>query len=162
MFGVNFWHSVCLNTHARLYEQSYPRAAKVILKSTYMDDSMALVLTDDEAVGLYKEMFELWGKTGMKIHKWLSNSIKVLETIPPQNRASQMNLGTGEYKSSTVKTLGVLWDATTDAFTFKSQYIVEEFIPTKRMFLKRIATLFYLLGFLSPFVVRAKILIQEG
>ena len=44
---------------------------------------------------------------------------------------SQMNLADGEYELSTVKTLGILWDATTDVFTFKSQYMVEEFTPTK-------------------------------
>ena len=48
--------------HARLYQHSYPRAAKVILNSTYMDDSMASVLTDQEAVGLYQELFDLSGK----------------------------------------------------------------------------------------------------
>ena len=68
-------------------------------------------------------------------------------TIPPQNTDSQMNLGNGECGSSRVKTLGILWDATTDVFTFKSQYIVEEFIPTQRMFLKGIATL------LDPFSI---------
>ena len=61
----------------------------MILKSTYMGDSMALVLTDDEADGLFKELFDLWGKAGMKTHKWLSNSKRILENIPLQNRASQ-------------------------------------------------------------------------
>jgi len=42
----------------------------------------------------------------------------------PQNRASQMSLGNGECHSI-LKTLGVLWDFTTDVFTFKSQNIVE-------------------------------------
>ena len=54
----------------------------MILNSTCMDDSMASVLTDEEAVGLYRELFDLWGKAGMRTHKWLSNSAKVLESIP--------------------------------------------------------------------------------
>ena len=62
---------------------------------------MISILTDDEAVDLYKELCELWGKVGMKASKWLSNSTKVLETIPPQSRASQMNLGNGECELST-------------------------------------------------------------
>jgi len=44
----------------------------------------------------------------------------VLENIVLHNRTSQMNLADGEYELSTVKTLGILWDATTDVFTFKS------------------------------------------
>jgi len=85
VFGVNsspFLAQFVSQYHARLYQHSYPRAAKVILNSTYMDDSMASVLTDEEAVGLYQELFDLWGKAGMRTHKWLSNSAKVLESIP--------------------------------------------------------------------------------
>ena len=92
----------------------------------------------------------------MRTHKWLSNS------APLHNRASQMNLADGEYELSIVKSLGILWDATTDVFTFKSQYVVEEFTPTKRIFLKGIATLFDPLGFLSPYIIRAKILMQSA
>ena len=43
-----------------------------------------------------------------------------------------------------------------------SHRIVEKLItPTKRSFLKLIATLFDPLGFLSPYIVRAKVLMQE-
>ena len=64
-------------------------------------------------------------------------------------------------KVSPVKTLGVLWHATDDVFTFKSYCVVEKFQPTKRNYLKQIATLFDPLGMLSPFVIRAKVLMQE-
>ena len=47
-----------------------------------MDDNMASVLITNEAIGLYQELSELWGEVGMRIHKWLSNSTKVLENIP--------------------------------------------------------------------------------
>ena len=64
-------------------------------------------------------------------------------------------------KSSLVKTLGILWNATDDVFTFKSQCIEKEFKLTKRNFLKRIATLFDPLGMLSPYVIRGKMLMQD-
>ena len=94
----------------------------------------------------------------MQTHKWLSNSLKVLENIPPQYRASEVSLDGDEI--SAVKTLGVLWLATNDVFTFKSD-VLKKFQPSKRNFLKRIATLFDPLGMLSPFVIRAKVLMQE-
>ena len=53
----------------------------------------------------------------MQTHKWLSNSLKVLENIPPQYRAAEVNLDGDEV--SPVKTLGILWLATDDVFTFK-------------------------------------------
>ena len=69
-----------------------------------------------------------------------------------------MNLNCDEI--SAVKTLGVLWLAT-DVFTFKSDCVLEKFQLAKRNFLKRIATLFDPLGMLSPFIVGAKVLMQE-
>jgi len=52
-----------------------------------MDDSMDSVSNETEGIKLYKELFELWGKAGMHTHKWLSNSLKVLEAIPQQYKA---------------------------------------------------------------------------
>ena len=73
---MNF-DSVCVPISFQgLYEQSHPRVAKIILKFNCMDNSMA---SDDEEGKLYKELFDLWGKVGMKTHKWLSNLTKVLE-----------------------------------------------------------------------------------
>ena len=54
-----------------------------------------------------------------------------------------------------------MWLATEDVFTFKSYCVSEKFQPTKRNYLKRIATLFDLLGMISPFIIRAKVLMQE-
>ena len=88
----------------------------------------------------------------------LSNSLKVLENIQPQYRAAEVNF---DDEVSPVKTLGVLWLATDDVFTFKSYCVVEKIQPTKRNYSKRIATLFDLLGMLSPSVSRAKVLMQE-
>ena len=117
VFGVNsspFLAQFVSQYHAGVYRHQYPRAAEVILQSTYMDDSMVSVMDETEGVELYKELSELWQKAGMKTHKWLSNSFKVLENIPPQCRASEVNLDCDEI--SAVKTLGVLWLATEDVF----------------------------------------------
>ena len=96
-----------------------------------MDDSMVSVRDETEGVELYKEISELWQKAGMQTHKWLSNSLKVLENIPQQDRASEVNLDCDEV--STVKTLGILWISTDDVFTFKSDCVIK-FQPTKRNF----------------------------
>ena len=145
--------------HAQLFQPEYERAAETVLQSTYMDNSMDSVVTENEGVSLYEQLSELWRKAGMHAHKWLSNSQAVLEVIPPQDRASQLELHRDW--SLAVKTLGILWNAKEDIFTFNSKQIESHFQPTKRNVLKKIATLFDPLGFLSPFTVTAKILMQE-
>ena len=162
VFGINaspFLAQCVSQSHAVLFRQSHPRASETILKSTYMDDSMDSVLNEVEGINLYKELSELWKLAGMHTHKWLSNSSAVMNEIPIQDRACKLEFN--ENSSFSVKTLDILWIAAEDNFTFKFKGIDQVFKFTKRDFLKRIATLFDPLGFLSPFTVRAKILMQE-
>ena len=58
VFGINsspFLAQFVSQHHATVHQQQYPRAAEVILKSTYMDDSMDSVIDETEGVELYKE-----------------------------------------------------------------------------------------------------------
>ena len=60
-----------------------------------------------------------------------------------------------------VKTLGVTWLPGEDVFTFNANPPEKDFPLTKRNFLKEIAKLFDPVGFLAPFIIRPKILLQE-
>ena len=65
VFGVNsspFLAQCVSQFHAKRYEQQDPRATEVILKSTYMDDSMDSVIDDAQGVKLFKDLSELWGQ----------------------------------------------------------------------------------------------------
>ena len=59
------------------------------------------------------------------------------------------------------KTLGVWWRADTDVFTFRENVPEEDLPYTKRKFLEKIASLFDQKCFLSPYIVRAKMLLQD-
>ena len=139
--------------HATVYEKAFPKAAEALLQFTYMDDNIDSVLTDELGVDLYERLSELWSKAGMHTHKWLSNSPVVLSKIPLQDNKMILD----EVNLPSVRTLGVMWITTEDAFTFDLQ-VNEEFELTK---CKKMATLFDPLGFLSPFVIRGKVLMQE-
>ena len=100
VFGVNsspFLAQLVSRYHAVLYEKSHSRAAETILQSTYMDDSMDSVLTDEQGVNLYKQLSELWEKAGMHTHKWLSNSPAVMSKIPSQDRVYKINFDENTY-----------------------------------------------------------------
>ena len=162
VFGVNsspFQAQYVSRKHAELYKNDFPMAAETVLKSTYMDDSMDSVLNDEQGIELYNQLSQLWGKAGMHARKWLSNSQVVLQSIPEEDRASEVYLDEGNLPS--VKTLGVLWQADNDIFTFKANPPDVNFKFTKRNFLSKIATLFDPLGFIAPFTIRAKVLLQE-
>ena len=59
------------------------------------------------------------------------------------------------------KTLGILWRAQQDVLTFKAKKLPEEDKLTKRIILSQVAGVFDPLGLAGPFVVCAKILLQE-
>ena len=60
-----------------------------------------------------------------------------------------------------VKTLGVAWLPDEDVFSFKTNPTEEGLELTKRSFLKKIAKLSDPVGYLAPFLIGAKVLLQE-
>ena len=84
VFGINsspFHAQYVSQHHAKKNKNEYPLAAEIVLCSTYMDDIMDSVKTCDEAIKLYKELSELWGKAGM------NQMNQVLKEIPEEDRA---------------------------------------------------------------------------
>ena len=162
MFGMNaapFVVQYVVRHNAEKHQTEYPLAAETILESTYMDDTMDSTKTEDNAINLYEELKKLWNLCGMKPHKWLSNSRKVLGRIPIEERAKKIDIKDNILPST--KTLGIVWMAEEDTFTFLSNNVHDDFNYTKRNFLKKISTLFSPLEFLAPFTIRWKLLMQE-
>ena len=120
---------------------------------------MDSVSDDQQGIELYRQLSQLWKGAGMHARKWLSNSPTVLNEIPLDDGASEVDLKEGHLPCT--KTLGVLWEAAKDAFTFKIRPPAIYFSFTKRNFLSKVATLFVPLGFLSPFIIGAKVLLQD-
>ena len=162
VFGINaspFMAQFVTQEHARQNATVYPLAAETVLESTYMDDSMDSVIDESTACELYRQLSELWKKAGMDARKWMSNSAMVLSKIPSEDRSTKIDLDDGQLPS--VKTLGVLWSATEDAFSFKFTPPEKDFSVTKRSILKKMAAIFDPLGFVAPYVVRGKMILQD-
>ena len=124
-----------------------------------MDNSTNSVRSDEEGVELVRQLAALWHKASMHPRKWLSNSTAVLQTIPEEDRAKEINLTKRQLPN--VNTLGILWLAKEDQFTFELQLSEIGSNPTKRAFLSATASLFDPLGLLAPYLVQAKILLQD-
>ena len=143
VFGVNsspFQAQYVLQQHAKKFQSEFSLGAETVQKSTYTDDSMDSVLSEDQGIELYKQLSFLLSKAGMHARKWLSNSSKVVAQIPVHDRKSEVDLDHSELPCA--KTLGVWWLAQEDVFTFKENVPDGNTVFTKRNFLKKIATLF--------------------
>lgn len=138
--------------------ESFPCGAEALLNAMYVDDLSDSVDNTSDAITLRKQVTELLGSAGFRIRKWISNNIDVLADIPESERATSVNIEDSELPA--VKTLGLTWDAEADTYRF----IVK--VPTltamtKRSVFSASASLFDPLNFLSPYTIRAKILMQE-
>ena len=134
----------------------YPRAAETVLHSTYMDDALDSVDTLEEAKRMYVELRKVWEHAGMGTHKWVTNAVEFQKFICPETLE---NLDKKE-DSPLSKTLGVTWNHVTDHLTFSPGQ--EDILSyTKRNFLRLMAKVFDPLGLIAPFVLKAKLIIQE-
>ncbi len=147
-------------THAKAHATDYPHAAETVNDSMYVDDVLDSCETVDEAVQLRRELSELFALGNFKLRKWSSNDPAVLNDIPVEDRLQSLEIREAE-GSPKIKTLGVLWDAVNDVFTFCIQPPDPEMKLTKRNVLSTIATIFDPLQLLTPFTIRAKVLMQE-
>ncbi|GAA48675.1 hypothetical protein CLF_101899 [Clonorchis sinensis] len=95
---------------------------------------------------------------GFRIHKWVSNNPEVLNVIPISERASEL-LDLDISDSTLHKTLGLCWSIKTDCCRFKVDLPTRP--ATKRGILSRIASLYEPLGFVAPFLLQPKRLLQR-
>ncbi|XP_055527713.1 uncharacterized protein LOC129720280 [Wyeomyia smithii] len=145
---------------ARDERHRFPLAAMIVERNFYIDD--ALFGSDDygEACELRDQLIGLLKSGGMHLHKWSSNDDSLLDPIPNEDRERCVPLGDSGI-NDIIKTLGLMWNPSTDEFLFRSQSPEKIKEPTKRQVLSEIAKIFDPLGLISPVVVVAKILMQN-
>ena len=164
VFGLNsssFLAQFVIQRDAEKYRKDYPQPAETILKSTFMDDSMDSVKSVEAGLSMHKDLSELYNSAGMHARKWVSNSKQIMEVIPVDDRASNLNLNE-DTSLPIVKTLGLWWNANDDHFKYQVSEQLNGTKTTKRKWLSKVATLLDPLGFVSPFAIRALMLIQKN
>lgn len=138
-------------------EKNYPLAAKIINDDFYVDDVLTGANTIEEAEEIQRELLQVMESAGFNLRKWSGNSRTILERLP-QNLVTHSLIDMVQDEPK--KSLGVLWKPTEDIFLFEVKTNACKKV-TKRTILSNIATLFDPLGFLSPIIITAKLLMQE-
>ena len=121
--------------------------------SFYSDNKVTGVETREDGIHFYKHSKEVLNAAGMNLRGWVTNSIEL-----------QQNFVDERIPDADVKVLGLLWDSTTDVLRISVQMVKFEADLTrltKRIVCGLAARLFDPLGFIEPFIVRAKIMMQE-
>ncbi|XP_076660445.1 uncharacterized protein LOC143363797 [Halictus rubicundus] len=136
--------------------ENFPRAARVLREDFYVDDMLTGADTFEEAVATINEIQLLCAKGGFKLRKWATNKEGLIHALTDKAESVHLKLDL----DTTIKTLGVYWNARTDAISYMVKESALTNKVTKRTILSKIATLFDPLGLLGPVIVRAKLIMQ--
>jgi len=137
---------------------NYPEAAKIARDGFHVDDLITGTDDVDTALSLQQDSIEMLRKGGFTLRKWSSNHPALLKHLPPEDVERRFLLSFG--KEDVIKTLGLLWNSTTDKLIFYVQ-INQDTTPTKISVLRAIASIYDPLGILSPVIIQFKMFMQQ-
>ncbi|XP_043063799.1 uncharacterized protein LOC122319964 [Drosophila ficusphila] len=161
-FGVNCAPFLALRVLQQLaddVEKDLPTASNIIRHFMYVDDVLAGTTSIQEARLAISEHRHAFSSARFPLRKWTANQKSILEDIPNEHLLHEDFRDL--HSESFAKTLGVRWNATSDEFCFVPPPVSIKSTHTKREVLSQIAKLFDPAGWLSPFIVRSKIFMQE-
>ena len=151
----------CLRKTAELGEEEFGSDAKEFVHNNfYVDDGLKSVTDSAEAVDLLSRTQAMLAAYNLRLHKIVSNDPNVTQAFPKEDRASDLrDLDFSQDAIPMQRTLGVLWDVSNDAFTFRVSPGEKPF--TRRGVLSVINSLYDPLGFAAPVVIKGKFLLPS-
>ncbi len=152
IFGViSSPHLLASVIHHHMNKMGTP-VAQEIKDHMYVDN----LLTGKNYVKLaekfYKEAKSLFSLASMNICQWASNSKELMSKIPECDKVENTQI---------VSVLGYSWHTEGDYFTVRHKHTFEHTQNTKRAVLGFLSSIFDPCGFLSPLLIRGKILLQS-
>ena len=126
----------------------------------YVDDCLTGADTKAEALALQSKLQKLFNKAHFTLRKWNSSDPTVLDNIPPELKESYFTHLLPDPTGYT-KTLGVKWNSLEDVFRLTIADLPDLKLLTKRQLTSDIAKTFDILGWFSPSIIKAKILLQR-
>ena len=137
-----------------------PSVIHTVKRNFYVDDCLKSLPSEADAIQHGDSLRALLSRGGFKISKWISNSRNVLETIPGLERSKDIkNIDARKKELPVQRALGVQRCVETNSFRF--QVYINSRPPTHRGILSVASSIFDPLGFLAPFVLNAKYIMQD-
>ena len=137
-----------------------PEVINTVKRNFYVDDCLKSLPSDAAAIAHVTNLQALLSRGSFKLTKWVSNSRKVLQSIPESERSTEfrrLDLYRDELPAQ--RALGIRWCVESDTFAFDT--CIKPRPPTRRGILSVVSSVFDPLGFVSPFVLVAKQALQD-
>jgi hypothetical protein len=136
------------------------QAREFVSNNFYVDDGLTTCPTSEEATNVIQNTRLMLATANLRVHKIASNSLRLMDTIPSQDRAE--NLKNLDLQKDTIpiqRALGVSWNLMTDCFTFAITLPEKPF--TRWGILSIVNSIYDPLGFAVPVTIRGKILLRD-
>ncbi len=148
------------STAAMAEEKDYHEAANTIRKHFYVDDCLKSLPTETETINHIASLKDACSLGGFKIGKFCSNSSKVLGSIAQEDRSTELHAHSLDHQELPIeRALGVFWDVNQDIFSYSIN--MKQKPLTRRGLLSMTASVYDPLGFVSPYLLRAKHILRE-
>lgn len=144
---------------AKEHSLSHPVGAQFVAKDFYVDDGVTSADSVEEAIQLAQEAREICSRGGLRLHKFVSNNHAVLQSLPPSECATETKTKDLPFNNTLERALGIQWSIKEDSFKFN--YTVKNQPATRRGILSTVASIYDPLGFLAPYVLNGKKILQE-
>ncbi len=161
-FGVKpspFLATLVLLHLANRFQTSHPLAVSCVRSHFYVDDLLTGADNLQDAVDKREQICSLLSEAKMLIRKWRTNDCSFRSTIPTE-LIEMADLELPSAKDSS-KALGIHWQVAEDCLHVAAPDPPQSSIATKRLISSISAQIFDTMGFFAPYIVRAKILLQE-
>ena len=130
-------------------------AAKTLRKNFYVDDMLKSSPDAETAIDLISRVRRLCAAGGFNLTKFVSNNVEVMQAIPDEH----VNLKHLEKaKSQSEKALGLVWNIDTTTFGYK--FSMQDKPLSKRGILSELSSVYDPLGFVAPFLLHGRKIIQ--
>lgn len=134
----------------------FPLAVPSVTHGRYVDDIFGGADTVEQLIEIAHQLKDLCHAGGFPLAKWHSNQPDLLNAISPtDSTSSSISLD-----DCATKILGLRWTPHQDTFTFSIRSASHQGRLTKRL-ISEVAQIFDPLSFVSPVIIRAKMLLQE-
>lgn len=151
-----FLLNATLKFHISQYDTSKSKLIERLLHSFYVDDMVTGSDTEEEGISLIQQSHHLMNEASMSLSKWNCSSKNIIENSSIEQVQKSIE--------DTTKVLGLRWNTLDDIFFYdvsNIQIMLNQLKPCKRTILRVIQKIYDPLGLLSPYMITAKLLLQN-
>ena len=132
--------------------------APTLRENFYVDDLLKSVNSEDDAIKLIKNVRSMCNEGGFNLTKFISNSKKVLHSIPETFRRNDVKDKDLGCKLPDEQALDILWNVEASTLGFK--IAIKEKPLARRRMLSTLSSIYDPLGLGAPFLLKEKQIIQ--